>query len=118
MMNRDQFEAFTRRLTTETSRRQIVVGALGGAAALLAGTTVAGPGKKGGGSGAKGKPTKVAICHYDKETELYTFLQVPTTALKGHQKHTNDVLTGVTSAADCEALNAAILDPIPDPGLG
>ena len=116
-MNRNQIDTITRRLTSETSRRQIIAGVLGGAAALLAGSSVAGPAKKGGGA-LKSKPTKTPICHFDNETGLYTFMQVALKPGKGHDKHENDVLTGVTSAADCELINDTLLAPVPDSELG
>ncbi len=71
-MDWNQFEPIAHSLMTEMSRRQIVADALGGVAAPRAGRTVAGPVKKDGGTNDKSKPAKVPICHYDKESELYT----------------------------------------------
>ena len=116
-MDRNQFDTMTRGLTSETSRRRIVAGVLGGAVALLAGASLAAPGGKKGGGALKSKPTKTPICHFDEETGLYTFVQVPLKPGKGHAKHANDVLTGVTSVADCEFFNDSLQEPVPEPVL-
>lgn len=68
------------------------------------------------GVAAKGKPdtppgkSKVAICHRDGTTGLFSYKLVPPPAVKGHAKH-GDVVEGVTGPETCEALNAT-----PEPG--
>ncbi len=93
------------------------MGAMAAAAALFAGGLVAqaAPG------GVPGRPidrptppgrAKVAICHLDRETGLYTYKQVPKPALRGHGRH-GDVIDGVTGPEFCEALNSPAPEPIP-----
>lgn len=66
---------------------------------------------KGKGQGATGTPgkNKVGLCHLDDETNLYTYIEVPPPAMKGHQKH-DDVLAP-NGATACDGLNK----PEPEP---
>ena len=70
---------------------------------------------KGGNGKAKGK-SKSPICHYDDETGLYTFVQVPVKAGKGHAKHTEDVFVDSDGAAVTREYCAS-LNPEPEPEL-
>lgn len=112
-------DRLTRCLTVEESRRRMLVGVVAVASMMVTSAPVLGAkgkgkGKKKGkgqGHGAAGAPgqNKVGLCHRDDETGLHTYLEVPSPALKGHQKH-GDVLAP-NGATDCDALN----EPAPEP---
>lgn len=114
-----KFDRLTHHLTVEGSRRRMLGGIVAAAAAVVTGATVLeakgkskakgkGKGKGHGAAGAPGK-NKVGLCHLDDESGLYTYLEVPPPAMKGHQKH-GDV-PAPNGAADCDALNV----PEPEP---
>jgi hypothetical protein len=106
-------QMISRHLGTNATRRKLAGGIIGATAAVLAGRTLVSA-AKGGSSKAKGK-SKTPICHYDDETGLYTFVQVPVKAGKGHAKHTEDVFVDSDGAAVtreyCASLN---LEPEPE----
>jgi len=97
--------------TTRSYGRRGVIGLAVAGAVSIAGIA---------GVAAKGKPvtppgkSKVAICHLDDATGLYSYKLVPPPAVKGHAKH-GDVVEGVTGPETCDALNATP-EPTPVPG--
>src|SRR5689334_9764070 len=116
-MDNLSFDRLAQILTAEGSRRRLLGGLVAGAATAITGSVALGAKGKGkakgngkgkgsgkgyGPTGAPGK-NKVGVCHLDDETGLYTYLEVPPPAMKGHQKH-GDV-PAPNGAADCDALN-------------
>ncbi|MFM9108900.1 MAG: hypothetical protein ACKOWF_19615 [Chloroflexota bacterium] len=96
-------------MDTRIGRRSFAgVAAVAATAAVGFGSALAkGNGKSPNGSKPANNPpgkNKVAICHLDDDTGLYSYKLVPPTAVPGHERH-GDVVTGVTSAAVCDALN-------------
>src|SRR5215207_8389294 len=87
-------EMVSRHLGTHATRRELAGGIIGATAPVLAGRPLVGAVK---GGKAKGK-SKTPICHYDDETGLYTFVQVPVKPGNGHAKHTEDVFTDLDGA--------------------
>ena len=104
-------EMVSRHLGTNATRRKLAGGIIGATAAVLAGRTLVGA-VKGGNGKAKGK-SKTPICHYDDETGLYTFVQVPVKPGKGHAKHTVDVFTD-SDGAPVTREYCASLNPGPE----
>jgi hypothetical protein len=103
-------EMVSRHLGTNATRRKLAGGIIGATAAVLAGRTLVGAVK---GGKAKGK-SKTPICHYDDETGLYTFVQVPVKAEKGHTKHSEDVFVDLDDAPVTREYCAS-LNPEPEP---
>jgi hypothetical protein len=115
MTNETQFACLMQRLARAGSRRQML-GGLVGAAAVLSGGGVLdarsskskgkakgkGKGKGKGSAGAPGQQPKVGVCHFDDESGLYTYLEVPPPAANAHMKHGDQALNN----ADCLAQNA------------
>ncbi len=120
-MDGTRFDTIAQRLATGASRRQLVGGLLGGAAAALTGAAIleAAPGGNGKGKGkgknngnkgkGKGKgKTKVYLCHKPNANGEGTVLQVSGSAkggqnkkgkLRGHERHGDvecPVVVGVT----------------------
>ncbi len=102
-------ETISRHLGTNATRRKLAGGILGAAVAVLAGRTLMSAAKGGNGKGMAKDKAKTPICHYDDETGLYTFVQVPVKAGKGHAKHTENVFVDSDGAAVtreyCASLN-------------
>lgn len=75
-MDANTFDRFTRSLSSGTSRRSVLRGLFGGAAAIA------------GVSRAAGAPAaKVDICHYDRDTGTFDIINVSGNALQAHLNH-------------------------------
>jgi hypothetical protein len=119
-----RFDSLSQYLAVEGSRRRILGGIVAAAASVVTGATALGvkgkaKGKskdkgKGQGHGAAGAPgkNKVGLCHLDDETGLFSYLEVPPPAMKGHLKHGDQPALG--GAADCDALNGSEPEPEPE----
>ena len=126
-MNATRFETITRSRTTNSSRRQVFGGLLGGATALLTSAAVLEAKTKGGkgkekakkakesaksngqsqGTGkdtAPGQQPKEGVCHYDAVEVRYTYLVLPQPAADAHRKNHADDVFDIDEAA-CAALN-------------
>jgi hypothetical protein len=78
------FDALTRNLAAGRSRRSILRGLIGGGAALVAAKT---------GTALAAPAPKVDVCHWDKDTETYSVINISTNGwTNGHSKHANDYL--------------------------
>ena len=80
------FDDLTRRVARAASRRSLLRGLIGGAAAIV--TTKAGT--------SLAQPDKVSICHWDEEEQGYALLSVSQRGWEnGHQgQHEQDELLG------------------------
>ena len=65
-----------------------------------------------------GNKDKVKICHYTgSDNNPYVYLVVPSSAVKQHQNHPNDII-GVNSEEDCKTtVHATVTSSIPTPDL-
>jgi hypothetical protein len=114
-MDETRFDALAQELASGASRRRMLGGLVGGAAALLTGASLleakkGGKGKGKGNGNGKGKGngngngkgrTKVQICHLTDEG-TYTLIRVGSPAVKGHSKHGDTVC----AAGPCQAESA------------
>lgn len=117
-MDGERFDTIAKGLATGSSRRRLIGGLIGGAAAALAGTTtLAAKRKKGKGrkakvraqSGGEGKgQDKRSVCHWDEDAQAYTLVTVGSPGADAHiHQHDEDFEffpgeSECCNASDCE----------------
>ncbi len=124
-MDSARFDEITRNLTAGASRRQLVGGLLGGAAAMLTGAAVLEAKKGGNGKGkAKGRgkgkgngngTTKVQFCHRNKKGQGFNLITVGSSAAKAHaNKHGDEQCSPplCQKAIGCSATGACEYGPV------
>jgi hypothetical protein len=128
-MDGETFDRMMKRLRTDGSRREMLGGILGAAAAIVTGaalghsTAEAKPGKgngrgRGNGGNGKGKGkgnTKVTLCH-KSGNGTFSPITVGAPASKGHLKH-GDVLCELATcqvATACDAVGACTVGNAPN----
>jgi len=113
-MDNQRFDELTRTLATGASRRRVLQGLMGGAAAGVFGLLGTGGADAKRDKVKKTKPAKVAICHTTgSATNPYAYISVSERAVKAHEAH-GDVIAPdlATDLAHCGGCGQACDAPV------